>query len=121
VQDPRSVVFYASGRASLETSYMWALLARLYGNNNLPDSSNMCHEPTSVALPQSIGAPVEPFAVAVVFAANCSFASPVGYQTNLLVMGPGRYKFFDFVRVGMPLIFLLWITFSLFAPWYYGF
>ena len=51
-------MFYASGRASLETSYMWALLARLYGNNNLPDSSNMCHEPTSVALPQSIGAPV---------------------------------------------------------------
>ena len=57
-EDPKSAVFYASGRASLETSYMWALLARLYGNNNLPDSSNMCHEPTSVALPQSIGAPV---------------------------------------------------------------
>jgi molybdopterin-dependent oxidoreductase alpha subunit len=56
--DPKSVVFYASGRASLETSYMYALLARLYGNNNLPDSSNMCHEPTSVALPQSIGSPV---------------------------------------------------------------
>jgi len=56
--DPKSVVFYASGRASLEASYMYALLARLYGNNNLPDSSNMCHEPTSVALPQSIGSPV---------------------------------------------------------------
>ncbi|MDP4023451.1 FdhF/YdeP family oxidoreductase [Methylobacterium sp. NEAU 140] len=56
--EPKSVVFYASGRASLETSYMYGLLARLYGNNNLPDSSNMCHEPTSVALPQSIGAPV---------------------------------------------------------------
>jgi molybdopterin-dependent oxidoreductase alpha subunit len=56
--DPRSVVFYASGRASLETSYMYQLLARLYGNNNLPDSSNMCHETTSVALPQSIGTPV---------------------------------------------------------------
>ncbi|MCJ2015247.1 FdhF/YdeP family oxidoreductase [Methylobacterium sp. J-076] len=56
--DPKSVVFYASGRASLESSYMYALLARLYGNNNLPDSSNMCHEPTSVALPQSIGTPV---------------------------------------------------------------
>ncbi len=55
---PGSVVFYASGRASLETSYMYALLARLYGNNNLPDSSNMCHETTSVALPQSIGTPV---------------------------------------------------------------
>jgi len=58
VYDPKSVVFYASGRASLETSYMYQLLARLYGNNNLPDSSNMCHETTSVALPQSIGTPV---------------------------------------------------------------
>ena len=56
--DPKSVVFYASGRASLETSYMYGLFARMYGNNNLPDSSNMCHEPTSVALPQSIGSPV---------------------------------------------------------------
>ena len=57
-QDPASVVFYASGRASLESSYMYQLLARLYGNNNLPDSSNMCHESTSVALPETIGTPV---------------------------------------------------------------
>jgi molybdopterin-dependent oxidoreductase alpha subunit len=56
--NPKSVVFYASGRASLETSYMYALMARLYGCNNLPDSSNMCHESTSVALPESIGVPV---------------------------------------------------------------
>src|SRR5690349_13445221 len=56
--DPRSVVFYTSGRASLEPSYMWSLFARLYGTNNLPDSSNMCHESTSVALPESIGVPV---------------------------------------------------------------
>lgn len=56
--DPDQVVFYASGRASLEASYMWQLLARVYGTNNLPDSSNMCHESTSVALPESIGAPV---------------------------------------------------------------
>ena len=53
--EPTSVVFYASGRASLETSYMYQLLARLYGNNNLPDSSNMCHETTSVALQKTIG------------------------------------------------------------------
>jgi molybdopterin-dependent oxidoreductase alpha subunit len=56
--DPKSAVFYASGRASLETSYMYALFARMYGHNNLPDSSNMCHESTSVALPESIGIPV---------------------------------------------------------------
>ena len=53
--DPKSVIFYASGRASLETSYLYALFARLYGCNNLPDSSNMCHETTSVALKEVIG------------------------------------------------------------------
>ena len=56
--DPRSVIFYASGRASLEASFMWQLLARMYGNQNLPDSSNMCHESTSVGLKASIGVPV---------------------------------------------------------------
>ncbi|WP_454718869.1 FdhF/YdeP family oxidoreductase [Caulobacter segnis] len=56
--EPTSVTFYASGRASLETSYMWALMARMYGSQNLPDSSNMCHESTSVGLKQSLGAPV---------------------------------------------------------------
>jgi molybdopterin-dependent oxidoreductase alpha subunit len=55
---PKEAVFYSSGRASLEASYMYALFARMYGNNNLPDSSNMCHESTSVALPESIGVPV---------------------------------------------------------------
>lgn len=56
--DPKAAVFYASGRASLETSYLWALFARLYGHNNLPDSSNMCHETTSVTLNTLIGSPV---------------------------------------------------------------
>lgn len=56
--EPDSAVFYTSGRASLETSFMYGLLARAYGTNNLPDSSNMCHETTSVALPESIGVPV---------------------------------------------------------------
>lgn len=56
--NPKDTVFYASGRASLETSYLWQLFARLYGHNNLPDSSNMCHETTSVALAEFIGSPV---------------------------------------------------------------
>ena len=55
---PESAVFYTSGRASLEASYLYQLFARMYGNNNLPDSSNMCHESTSVALPKTIGMPI---------------------------------------------------------------
>jgi molybdopterin-dependent oxidoreductase alpha subunit len=55
---PEAVEFYTSGRASLETAYMYQLFARIYGSNNLPDCSNMCHESSSVGLPQSIGASV---------------------------------------------------------------
>ena len=76
--------------------------------------------PIAIDIALELGIPPEVFAVAVVFAANCSFATPLGYQTNLLVMGPGHYRFIDYTRVGVPLIVLLWLVFSLFAPWYYG-
>lgn len=60
------------------------------------------------------------FAVTVIFAANCSFASPIGYQTNLLVMGPGHYRFRDFIKAGIPLVGLLWVTYILVAKYYFG-
>jgi di/tricarboxylate transporter len=77
---------------------------------------------TPIAIGIAHGLDVDPmaFAVAVVFASNCSFASPVGYQTNLLVMGPGHYRFYDFVRAGTPMILFAWIIFTLIVPWYYG-
>jgi len=56
--DPKSVTFYTSGKAALEPSYLYALFARMYGHNNLPDSSNMCHETTSVGLKKVTGSPV---------------------------------------------------------------
>lgn len=56
--DPKAVAFYSSGRTSLEASYMYGLMARMFGNQNLPDSSNMCHESTSVGLKAAIGVPV---------------------------------------------------------------
>ncbi|WP_116424498.1 FdhF/YdeP family oxidoreductase [Pseudomonas citronellolis] len=52
---PDEVEFYTSGRASNEAAYLYQLFAREYGTNNFPDCSNMCHEPTSVGLPRSIG------------------------------------------------------------------
>jgi anaerobic selenocysteine-containing dehydrogenase len=51
-------VFYASGHAGLEAAYLYALMARLHGNTNLPQSSNMCHKTTSVGLSKVIGSPV---------------------------------------------------------------
>jgi len=76
--------------------------------------------PIAVGIARELNVPVEAFAVAVVFAANCAVATPIGYQTSLMVMGPGHYTFADFARGGIPLIAVLWITFSIFAPWYYG-
>lgn len=56
----------------------------------------------------------------VIYAANCSFATPIAYQTNLLVMGPGNYRFMDYLRVGGPLVILIWLVFALVAPYYFG-
>ena len=60
------------------------------------------------------------FAITVIFAANCSFASPIGYQTNLLVMGPGHYRFRDYLRGGVPLVLVLWGVYILIAKYYFG-
>jgi di/tricarboxylate transporter len=77
---------------------------------------------TPIAINTALALDTDPlvFVFAVIFAANCSFATPIGYQTNLLVMGPGHYRFGDYLRAGTPLIIIVWLTFSLFAPWYYG-
>ena len=58
--------------------------------------------------------------LAVLFGANMSFATPMAYQTNLLVMNAGNYRFSDFVRVGLPLIVLLWLLLTFLLPWLYG-
>ncbi len=66
-----------------------------------------------IALSISAQTGIEPLALVltVIFAANCCFATPIAYQTNLLIMGPGHYKFVDFVKFGAPLVVLLWLSF----------
>ncbi|WP_375177546.1 SLC13 family permease [Marinobacter mobilis] len=63
--------------------------------------------PVALALSEQLGVSFLPFAVAVMFAASASFITPLGYQTNLMVYGPGRYRFTDYIRVGMPLSLLI--------------
>lgn len=77
---------------------------------------------TPIAMNLAVNANIDPyiFAIVVVMGANCSFASPIGYQTNLMVMGPGHYRFRDFMRAGVPLIVILWVTFTVIAKYYYG-
>jgi di/tricarboxylate transporter len=85
-------------------------------------SNNACavlFTPIGVGLAASVGIDPRLFAITCLFACNCSFATPMGYQTNLLVMGPGQYQFGDFVRAGLPLVLLVWLAFSFIAPWYW--
>jgi di/tricarboxylate transporter len=76
--------------------------------------------PIAVAIAQQVGASPEPFVLAVLFGANMSYATPFGYQTNLLVLSAGGYKFSDFIRVGIPLTIIMWIGFSIVLPMLYG-
>ena len=75
--------------------------------------------PIAIGIAQQLGVSVEPFILAVLFGANMSFATPYGYQTNLLILSAGGYKFADFLRVGIPLTIIMWIGFSLVLPMLY--
>ena len=77
--------------------------------------------PVAVAAANAAGVDPSVMVLTVIFGANCSFATPVAYQTNLLVMAPGHYAFGDFARVGVPLIILLWLVYVLIAPAYFEF
>ena len=59
------------------------------------------------------------FALTVLFAANTCFATPIGYQTNLLVMGPGHYRFADYLRAGTPLAILIWVAYTVYLTLHY--
>lgn len=103
--------------------YMIALLFLLVAFCTNILSNNACAILfTPIAMSMGVNMGVDPiiFAVAVIFAANCSFASPIGYQTNLLVMGPGHYRFRDFMVAGIPLVLVIWIAYIFIAKFYYG-
>jgi|TARA_R110002126_G_scaffold13118_3_gene56580 di/tricarboxylate transporter len=76
--------------------------------------------PIALNLATEVGVDPITFAITVIFAANCSFASPIGYQTNLLVMGPGHYRFVDFIKAGVPLILIIWVAYIFVAHYHFG-
>jgi di/tricarboxylate transporter len=93
-----------------------AILTNVVSNN----AAAVVGTPIAIGIAQQLGAPPEPFVLAVLFGANLSFATPMAYQTNLLVMNAGNYSFGDFLRVGVPLTILMWLLLSFLLPWLYG-
>jgi di/tricarboxylate transporter len=108
----------AGGPAVLLSGFfaLVALMTNFLSNN----ATAVLFTPIGIGIAQTAGIRPEAFVAATIFAANASFATPIGYQTNLMVMGPGHYSFADFMRAGIPLIVIIWLTFTIVGPWYYG-
>ena len=96
------------------------LLVALMSNVISTKTCAVLFAPIGLQMGAVIGIDPRIFAITIIFAANCAFATPFAYQTSLLVMGPGSYKFKDFLKVGGPLVLLIWVIYTAFVPWYYG-
>jgi di/tricarboxylate transporter len=92
-----------------------AILTNIVSNN----AAAVIGTPIAISVASQLNLSPEPFILAVLFGANLSYATPMAYKTNLLVMNAGGYKFSDFMRIGIPLILLMWVTLSLLLNWMY--
>ena len=95
---------------------LMAILTNIVSNN----ATAVIGTPIAVSIAAQMGQPPEPFVLAVIFGANMSYATPMAYKTNLLIMNAGEYTFNDFLRVGLPLILIMWLAFSFLLPAIYG-
>ncbi len=93
-----------------------AVLTNIVSNN----AAAVIGTPVALGIATKLGAAPEAFVLAVIFGSNMSYATPTGYQTNLLVFSAGGYKFTDFMRVGIPLTVVMWVGFTLVLSWMYG-
>jgi di/tricarboxylate transporter len=92
--------------------FLGLLLTEFLSNNAVA----VIYTPIVIELAQSLGVDPRGFVVAVMFSASVAFATPVGYQTNMMVYGPGGYRFSDFMRVGIPLNILTGLVASVLIP-----
>ena len=102
-----SVNFQLSGLMLL-----MAILTNIVSNN----AAAVIGTPIAIGIAQQQGLAVEPFVLAVLFGANMSYATPMAYKTNLLVMTVGGYSFNDFLKVGIPLTIIMWVSLSFLIP-----
>ena len=91
---------------------LMAVFTNIISNN----ATAVIGTPIAIAIANQMGQPPEPFVLAVLFGANLSFATPMAYKTNLIVMNAGEYRFSDFVRVGVPLVLIMWAALSFILP-----
>ena len=95
------------------------LLMAIFTNIISNNATAVIGTPIALSIAQQLNLQPEPFVLAVLFGSNMSFATPMAYKTNLLVMNAGEYSFTDFLKVGTPLVVIMWITLSILLPMIY--
>lgn len=110
----------ASGMSIPIILSMFMLIMSVLTNVVSNNAAAVIGTPIAVSIAQQLNVNPEPFILAVLFGANMSFATPFGYQTNLLIFSAGGYKFSDFLRIGIPLTIIMWLGFSLLLPTLYS-
>lgn len=91
---------------------LMAIMANVISNS----AAAVIGTPIGISIASALGAPPEPFVLAVLFGVNMAYATPVADNCNLLVYSAGGYQFSDFVRVGIPLLAIMWVAYSLLLP-----
>ncbi|MDS0296384.1 SLC13 family permease [Halogeometricum luteum] len=115
-----SLVAATAGLPPVAVLALFYLLTGAFANVITPVASVVLFLPVAVSTAAEAGSDPFSFALAVTFAASTAFTTPVGYQTNLMVYGPGGYRFSDYVRVGAPLQLLLAVVTSAAIALYWG-
>ena len=95
------------------------LLMAIFTNVVSNNAAAVIGTPIAVSIATTLNLNPEPFVLAVLFGANMSYATPMAYKTNLLIMSAGNYTFKDFLRVGLPLMFIMWLSYSIVLPLLY--
>jgi len=113
-------VSFVSGMSIPIILSMFMLIMSVLTNVVSNNAAAVIGTPIAVSIAQQLNVNPEPFILAVLFGANMSFATPFGYQTNLLIFSAGGYKFSDFLKIGIPLTIIMWLGFSLLLPTLYS-
>jgi di/tricarboxylate transporter len=122
-----AAAFVAGGLVDLSGDDPWMALAlfflatSLFTNLITNNAAAVLMFPIALEVATRLDVSVIPFAIVIMKAASASFATPIGYQTNLMVMGPGGYRFSDYIRLGLPLTVLTGAVTVLIAPWVWPF
>ncbi|MBS1259523.1 MAG: hypothetical protein MAG551_02595 [Candidatus Scalindua arabica] len=104
--------------AVLSFVYLVTVILTAVMSNN---STAIVLTPIVISVAESMGVSVRPFIFAVCYGASTCFMTPIGYQTNLMVYGPGNYRFMDFVKAGLPIGIIFWIIGTLLIPVFWPF